>query len=196
MSGDVTKLLQRWGDGDTEAFEALIPLVYDELRKLAASHLQRERGGHTLQPTGLVHEAYMRLSDRPTGSWRGRAQFYAVASQVIRRVLVDHARSRLRQKRGGGVPHLMIIDSAIDWPDQRSVQITQLEDALLALAELDETQARIVELRFFTGLTIEKTAEVLEMSPASVKRAWSSARAWLLLELGGTASAAASHATG
>ena len=124
MSGDVTKLLQQWGDGDSDAFEALIPLVYDELRKLAAAHLRQERGGHTLQPTGLVHEAYMRLTDRPTGNWKGRAQFYAVASQVIRRVLVDHARGRLRQKRGGGARHLVLIDSGVDWPIERSIQIT------------------------------------------------------------------------
>ncbi|NKB89123.1 MAG: sigma-70 family RNA polymerase sigma factor [Acidobacteria bacterium] len=196
MSGDVTRLLQQWGDGDSDAFETLIPLVYDELRKLAAAHLRNERGGHTLQPTGLVHEAYMRLTDRPTGNWKGRAQFYAVASQVIRRVLVDHARGRLRQKRGGGTRHLVLIDAGVDWPIERSIQIDRLEDALDALAVLDATQARIVELRFFTGLTIDEAADVLDLSPATVKRSWSSARAWLLRELGGPSPAPARRATG
>jgi len=185
MSEDVTQLLQRWGDGDADAFEQLMPLVYDELRKLAAGHLQKERDDHTLDPTGLVHEAYMRLVDRPTGNWKGRKQFYAVASQVIRRVLIDHARARLRDKRGGGARHLVAVDPSVEWPLQRSIQITELDDALTSLSDLDETQGRIVELRFFTGLTIEETAELMELSPATVKRAWSSARAWLLQELGG-----------
>jgi len=189
MAEEITRLLQSWGDGDAEAFEKLMPLVYDELRKLAAGHLRSERDDHTLDPTGLVHEAYLRMVDRPTGNWQSRRQFYAVASQVIRRVLIDHARARLRDKRGGGARHLLAIDPAMEWPLARSVQITELDDALNALNDLDETQARIVELRFFTGLTIEETADVLEMSPATVKRAWSSARAWLLSELGGPPSA-------
>lgn len=186
VAGDITALLQRWGDGDHGAFEALMPLVYDELRKLAAAHLQHERDDHTLQPTGLVHEAYMRLVNRSTGNWKSRGQFYSVASQVIRRVLVDHARARTRKKRGGGSRHQSLsLDPGLDWPIDRSVQLLELEDALTALSSLDETQGRIVELRFFTGLTIEETADVMEMSPATVKRSWSSARAWLLLHLGG-----------
>lgn len=182
MAGDVTELLERWAGGDEDAFRSLTPLVYDEMRKLASGHLKDERANHTLQPTGLVHEAYMRLVHRQTGNWKSRAQFYSVASLVIRRILVEHARSRLRLKRGGGTT--IFVDATIDWPVERSVQLTNLDDALDSLAKLDASQSRIVELRFFTGLSIEETADVLELSPATVKRRWSSARAWLLRELG------------
>lgn len=188
MPGEVTELLERWSEGDEEAFRALTPLVYEEMRKLAAAHLRDERTNHTLQPTGLVHEAYIRLVHRPTGNWKSRAQFYAVASQVIRRILVEHARARLRLKRGGGQT-TVFLDSTVEWPVQRSIQLTALDDALTALAELDPEQSRIVELRFFTGLSIADTATVLDVSPATVKRHWSSARAWLIRELGLTASA-------
>ena len=183
VGGDVTELLQRWAEGDEEAFRSLTPLVYDEMRKLASAQLKDERTNHTLEPTGLVHEAYMRLVHRQTGNWRSRAQFYSVASLVIRRILVEHARARLRLKRGGGTISIFL-DATVDWPIERSVQLTNLDDALDALAKLDESQSRIVELRFFTGLSIEETATVLELSPATVKRRWASARAWLLLELG------------
>lgn len=188
MPGEVTELLERWSEGDEEAFRALTPLVYEEMRKLAAAHLRDERTNHTLQPTGLVHEAYIRLVHRPTGNWKSRAQFYAVASQVIRRILVEHARARLRLKRGGGQT-TVFLDATIDWPVQRSMQLTALDDALNALAVLDPEQSRIVELRFFTGLSIADTATVLDVSPATVKRHWSSARAWLIRELGLTATA-------
>jgi RNA polymerase sigma factor (TIGR02999 family) len=189
VPGEVTELLERWGDGDEDAFRALTPIVYEEMRKLAAVHLRDERTNHTLQPTGLVHEAYIRLVHRPTGNWKSRAQFYAVASQVIRRILVEHARARLRLKRGGG--HTTVfLDATVDWPVQRSLQLTDLDDALESLAALDPEQSRIVELRFFTGLSIADTAKVLDVSPATVKRRWSSARAWLIRELGLTGTAA------
>lgn len=182
VAGDVTQLLQRWAEGDEDAFRTLTPLVYDEMRKLASGQLKDERTNHTLQPTGLVHEAYMRLVHRQTGNWKSRAQFYAVASLVIRRILVEHARSRLRLKRGGGTT--IFVDATVDWPDERAIHLTRLDDALDSLAKLDPSQSRIVELRFFTGLSIEETADVLELSPATVKRRWASARAWLLRELG------------
>lgn len=185
MPGEVTVLLRRWSEGDQRAFAELTPLIYDELRKLASAQLKGERSDHTLQPTTLAHEAYLKLVHRVTGNWQSRTQFYAVASQVIRRVLVDHARARLRQKRGRGAK-LVTIDPSLDWPVDESIQITRLEDALEALATLDPVQSRIVELRFFTGLTIEETADVLKRSPATVKRAWASARAWLLCELATT----------
>jgi RNA polymerase sigma factor (TIGR02999 family) len=183
VSGEVTELLERWGAGDEEAFRVLTPLVYEEMRKLASAHLRDERTNHTLEPTGLVHEAYIRLVHRPTGNWKSRTQFYAVASQVIRRILVEHARARLRLKRGGGQT-TVFLDSSVDWPVQRSLQLTTLDDALKSLAVLDPDQSRIVELRFFTGLSIADTATVLDVSPATVKRHWSSARAWLIRELG------------
>jgi RNA polymerase sigma factor (TIGR02999 family) len=182
VGGDVTELLQRWAEGDEDAFRSLTPLVYDEMRKLASGQLKDERTNHTLQPTGLVHEAYMRLVHRQTGNWKSRSQFYSVASLVIRRILVEHARARLRLKRGGGTT--IFVDATVDWPVERSVQLTHLDDALDSLAKLDASQSRIVELRFFTGLSIEETADVLELSPATVKRRWASARAWLLRELG------------
>jgi len=182
VPSDITELLQRWGEGDASAFGALVPLVYEEMRKLAYGHMVEERADHTLQPTALVNEAYLRLVQRPTGNWKNRSQFYAVASQVIRRVLVDHARGRLRQKRGSG--QLTVVrDPTIDFPTERSIQLTSLDDALDALAKLDPRQARIVELRFFAGLSLEEIAEALELSLATVKRGWSSARAWLIREM-------------
>ena len=182
MAVDVTELLQRWGDGDESAFRELTPIVYDEMRKLAYAHMTDERTGHTLQPTAVVHEAYLRLAHRPTGNWKNRFQFYAVVSQVIRRILVDHARARLRQKRGGGETSI-VLDRAVDFACERSLQLAALDDALESLSKLDSRQGRIVELRFFGGLSLEETAEVMSLSPATVKRSWSSARAWLLREM-------------
>ncbi len=182
MPDNVTELLRRWSEGDESAFQALTPLVYQELKKLASVQLRDERSSHSLEPTGLAHEAYLRLVHRETGNWQNRTQFYAVASQVIRRILVEHARARLRLKRGGGTSTIFL-DPTIDWPVQRSLQLTRLDDALESLAQLDQSQSRIVELRFFTGLSIEETGEVLNISPATVKRRWASARAWLLREL-------------
>ena len=179
---EITELLQRWGAGDAEAFRVLTPLVYQELRKLATGHLRREPDGMGVQPTELVNEAYLRLVGRSTGNWQSRAQFYAVASQVIRRILIDQARGRLRGKRGGAHGTLAL-DPSIDFPVERSLHLVALDDALQALAQLDPRQSQIVELRFFGGLSLEEIAEVTGLSTATVKRSWSSARAWLLLEL-------------
>ncbi len=182
MPEEITQLLRRWGEGDMEAFHALTPLVYAELRRLAASHYGNERPGVALQPTELVHEAFLRLVDRPTGNWQSRNQFYAVASQVIRRVLIDQARARLRVKRGGS-ESTIALDDSMDFPIERSLQLTALDDALQVLAKLDARQAQVVELRFFAGLSIEDTAGVMGLSAATVKRSWNSARVWLLREL-------------
>jgi RNA polymerase sigma-70 factor, ECF subfamily len=179
---DVTQLLQAYESGDEEALARLMPLVYDELRRLAARALRRERSGHTLQPTALVHEAYVKLVDQRRAHWQCRAHFYAVASQLMRRVLVDHARARDRHKRGGAVAKVAL-DEAFHVPESRDVGLADLDDALVALAEVDSQQARVVELRYFGGLTIEETADVLAISPATVKRDWVVAKAWLQREL-------------
>ena len=184
-SDEVTQLLLRWQGGDRAALDKLLPLVYDQLHKLASRQLKRERRGHTLQPTAVVHETYLRLVDQRRANWQSRAQFFAVAAGMMRRVLVDHARSRRAAKRGGLQPHIAIedVDAGIDPP---SVDLVDLDDALDKLEQLDADQAKIVELRFFGGLTVEETAEVVRSSPATVKRDWHSAKAWLFRELGGT----------
>jgi RNA polymerase sigma factor (TIGR02999 family) len=179
---NVTRLLVDWGQGDQEALDQLAPLVYDELRRLAGNQLRRERPGHTLQSTALVHEAYLRLIDQKNVRWQNRAHFFGVASQMIRRILVDHARAHQAAKRGAGVPRLEL-DEALDAGVQRDLDLVALDDALESLGRLDPQQARIIELRFFGGLSIEETAEVIGISPATVKREWSSARAWLFREL-------------
>jgi RNA polymerase sigma factor (TIGR02999 family) len=153
-------------------------LVYDELRKLAGGYLQAERADNTLQATALVHEAYLRLVDWQNVTWQNRAHFFAVAAQVMRHILVDHAREKGAQKRGGGMTKLSL-DEALSFAQQREVDMVALDDALKELAEFDETQGKIVELRFFGGLTIEETAEALRISPATVKREWTMAKAWL-----------------
>ncbi len=181
---EVTALLLQWQAGDRQALDRLLPLVYDQLHRIADRQLRRERQGHTLQPTAVVHETYLRLVDQRRANWQSRAQFFAVAAGMMRRVLVDHARGRRAAKRGGLVPHLSIedVDAGIDPP---SVDLVDLDDALGKLEALDADQARIVELRFFGGLTVEETAEVVGSSPATVKRDWHSAKAWLFSELGG-----------
>ena len=179
---DVTKLLLRWGDGDREALDALTPLVYDELRKLAAIYLRGERPDHTLSSTALVHEAYMRLVDQRHVQWQNRNQFFGLASELIRRILVDHARARLTAKRGGQV-FKIALDEAVAAPEQKDLELVTLDDALKSLGEADPQQSRIVELRYFGGLTIEQTAEVLGISPATVKRDWVVAKAFLKREL-------------
>jgi RNA polymerase sigma factor (TIGR02999 family) len=179
---NVTRLLVDWGQGDQEALDQLAPLVYDELRRLAGNQLRRERPGHTLQSTALVHEAYLRLIDQKNVRWQNRAHFFGVASQMIRRILVDHARAHQAAKRGAGVPRLEL-DEALDAGVQRDLDLVALDDALESLGRLDPQQARIIELRFFGGLSIDETAEVIGISPATVKREWSSARAWLFREL-------------
>jgi RNA polymerase sigma factor (TIGR02999 family) len=179
---EVTQLLIDWSNGDQNAFERLLPLVYNELRKLAGRYLARERQNHTLQSTALVHEAYLRLIDQNRVQWRNRAQFFGVASQMIRRILVDHARSHHAAKRGSGALKLSL-DEAVAVPGGKDLDLVALDDALRSLAEMDEQQARIVELRFFGGLSIEETAEVLNISPATVKRDWASAKAWLYRDM-------------
>jgi RNA polymerase sigma factor (TIGR02999 family) len=187
---EVTHLLIDWSNGDQNAFEKLVPLVYGELRRLAARHLARERSDHTLQSTAVVHEAYLRLIDQKRVQWKNRAQFFGVASQMIRRILVDHARSHQAAKRGSGAIKLSL-DEAVSVPGGKDLDLVALDDALKSLAEMDEHQARIVELRFFGGLSIEETAEVLGISPATVKRDWAVSKAWLYRELtrGGVAAA-------
>lgn len=178
----VTQLLEELNGGDKAALDRLMPLVYDELHRLASRYLRKERPGHTLQATALVNEAYMRIVDQKNVSWQNRAHFFGIAAQLMRRILVDHARSRLYAKRGGGAFRLTL-DEALALPDQRDLDLVALDDALKALADLDPRQSRIVELRYFGGLTVEETAEVLGISPATVKRDWVWARTWLYKEI-------------
>jgi RNA polymerase sigma factor (TIGR02999 family) len=181
-SHNVTRLLADWSQGDREALDRLMPLVYDELRRLADSYLRRERRDHTLQPTALVHEAFVRLVGQDL-HLQNRAHFFGVAAQVMRCILVDHARARLTAKRGGEAQRLSL-EEAIDAPAPREVDLIALDDALTDLARFDPQQARIVELRYFGGLTIEEVAQVLDISPATVKREWHLARTWLHREIG------------
>ena len=180
---DITALLDDWGRGNRRALDELLPLVYAELRHIAARQLRSERDGHSLQPTALVHEAYLRLVDQRKADWRGRAHFFGVAAQVMRRILVDHARRHLAGKRGEGVRPVSI-DQALDTPGVQEIPILDLDAALDRLARLDAGLAQIVELRAFGGLTIEEAAEVLAVSPSTAKREWRTAKAWLTRELG------------
>lgn len=182
-SPDVTQILQEVSGGDRDAPARLMPLVYDELRRLADHYLRQERPDHTLQPTALVHEAYLKLIDQTRVDWQNRAHFFGVAAQLMRRILVDHARRHRASKRGG-FQQKLTLDEAVDYSQPRDVDLIALDDALNALAKLDERQSRIVELRFFGGLTIEETAEALGISPATVKVDWSMAKAWLRREIG------------
>jgi RNA polymerase sigma factor (TIGR02999 family) len=179
---EITRLLADWSNGDRQALEKLTPLVYDELRRLAARYLRQERSDHTLQSTALVHEAYMKLVGQNNVRWQNRAHFFGIAAQMIRRILVDYARARRAEKRGSGVDALSL-DEAIALPGGKDLDLVALDDALEGLAKIDERQSRLVELRFFTGLTIEETAEVLQMSVATAKRDWVSAKAWLAREI-------------
>jgi RNA polymerase sigma factor (TIGR02999 family) len=179
---DVTRLLVLWTDGNQQAMEQLLPVVYDELRKLARRYLKRERPGHTLQSTALVHEAYLRMVDQRDISWQGRAHFFGIAAQMMRRILVDHARSRDAAKRGAGACKLTL-DEGLLAPAERDINLVALDEALETLAKLDPQQGRIVELRFFAGLSIEDTAEVLKISPATVKRDWAMAKAFLTRQI-------------
>lgn len=180
--GHVTRLLREGRQGDRRALDALLPTVYEELRRLAQSYLRRERGDHTLQPTALVHEAYLRLVDQRSVDWRDRAQFFGIASEMMRRILVNHARERRAAKRGGGATRISL-DDALDFFHKRDLDLVELDDALRDLTSLDPEQGRIVELRFFGGLTVEETADVLEVSPATIKREWSLAKTWLRREM-------------
>jgi RNA polymerase sigma factor (TIGR02999 family) len=181
----VTALLQRWSAGDEAALDRLLPLVYGELRRLAASFLARERPGHTLQPTAVVHEAYLRLVDQQGVRVEDRGHFLAIAARLMRQILVDHARARDAAKRGGKTRKLTLDDGVISF--ERDPELIALDDALSSLAELDVRQSRIVEMRFFGGLSIEETAEAVGISPATVKREWDSAKAWLRREISGPA---------
>ena len=179
----VTRLLVQWADGDRQAMEELLPLVYDELRRLARSYLHRENPGHTLQSTALVHEAYLRLVDQRSSQWEGRAHFYAIASRVMRQVLVDYARRDAAARRGGKSRKLTLSEAGDVAAPSEGMDFLALDGALNTLAAVDPRQARLVELRYFGGLTIEETAEVMNLSPATVKREWTVARAWLFKEL-------------
>jgi len=174
----VTQLLLDWSKGDKAAVDKLMPLVYDELRKLARHYMGRERPGHTLQTTALVNEAYLRLIDQRSVQWQNRAHFFGIASQLMRRILVDHARSRRYAKRGGGAPHVPL-DEALVVSRGRAQEVIDVDDALTALAAVDQRKSQIVEMRFFGGLSIEETAEVLAVSPGTVMRDWTLAKAWL-----------------
>lgn len=187
-SNQVTTLLVRWREGDSEALEELMPLVYGELRRLAGHYLRKERSDHTLQSTALVHEAYLRLAGQSPPEWQNRAHFFGIAARIMRQILVEHARARDAAKRGGGACRLTL-DAAVAISDRTDVDILELDRALTGLAELDPQQSRIVELRFFGGLTIEDTSEVLGISPATVKRDWVTARAWLYRAMTGEAPA-------
>ena len=180
---EITHLLQAWRKGDDEALERLAPLVYQDLRALARSHLRRERAGHTLQATALVHEAFFKLQGQRS-PWHNREQFFAVASRIMRRVLVDHARARAAMKRGSDAPRIELEDSMAVASEARSLDLLDLDRALERLAALEPRLARVVELRYFGGLSVEEAARVLECSDRTVKRDWSFARAWLLRELG------------
>ncbi len=179
----VTRLLVQWADGDRQAMEDLLPLVYDELRRLASSYLRRENPGHTLQSTALVHEAYLRLVDQDV-NWQSRAHFFGIAAQMMRRILVDHARAKNAEKRGDGACKVTL-DEGLVSSESRDLDVLALDEALFRLAQLDKQQSQIVELRFFGGLSIEDTAEILKISPATVKRDWAMAKAWLYREMQG-----------
>lgn len=173
-----TRLLSDWTQGEREASAGLLPLVYDELRLLARGYLQQERGGHTLHATDLVHEAYLRMVDQSSVTWQNRAHFFSVAAQMMRRILVDHARRHRTEKRGGEGTRLEF-DEALFAPAVRSLDLIALDDALRDLSELNPQHGQIIELRFFGGMKIEEVAEVLDVSPRTVKREWRMARAWL-----------------
>ena len=179
---DVTEVLNQMRGGDTRAADKLLPLVYDEFRALARHYLSQERGNHTLQPTALVHEAYMKLVDQTRVDWQGRSHFFAVAAQAMRRILVDHARSRQREKRGGGRARVLL-DDAVALSPQKDEDVLALDEALERLAALDPRQAKVVELRFFGGMSVEEVAQALSVSKRTVEGDWTFARAWLSREL-------------
>jgi RNA polymerase sigma-70 factor (ECF subfamily) len=179
---DITLLLSELSRGNQAAGEALVPLVYEELKRLARSYMRKERPGHTLQTTALVHEAYVKLVSQRAANWQGRSHFFAISAQVMRRILIDHARSRLRKKRGGP-QEAVALDEALVFSPERSEELVKLDEALERLAKLDARQSRIVELRFFGGLSVEETSECLGVSAKTVKRDWSVAKAWLHGEL-------------
>jgi RNA polymerase sigma factor (TIGR02999 family) len=183
-SADVTKLLQQWSRGDAAAADRLVPIVYQQLRRMASRQLRRERDEHTLSPTALVNELYLRLVDQRRMTWQNRAQFFGVAAQLMRRILVDHARARAAEKRGAGTMLIPLSDVEQEGRDQMITDVIDVDEALERLALVDPDQVRLVELRFFAGLSVDETALVLKRSPRTVKREWRLAKAWLHRELG------------
>jgi RNA polymerase sigma factor (TIGR02999 family) len=181
---EVTRLLVDWSKGDQKALDDLMPVVFDELRSLARRYLRRERTDHTLQPTALVNEAYLRLIDQRSVQWQNRAHFFGVAAQMMRRILVDHARGHHREKRGGGAVKVTL-DEVVSLTDQGAAELVVLDEALTALGEMDERKSRVVELRYFGGLSVEETAEVLQVSANTVLRDWKLAKAWLYSRIRG-----------
>lgn len=181
---NITELLVEGSKGNKAALDQLLPFVYDELRRQAARYLRRERAGHTLQTTALIHEAYIRLIDQKKVQWQNRAQFFGIAAQLMRRILVDHARARKRSKRGGSNIQVSL-EPAMAVTQDQELDLVALDEALERLAQIDPQQSKIVELRFFSGMSVEETAEVLGISPATVKRDWSVAKAWLHREISG-----------
>lgn len=179
---EVTQLLIDWSSGNQAALDKLMPLVYEELHRLAHRYMGRERPGHTLQTSGLVNEAYLRLIDQSRVHWQNRSHFYGIAAQLMRRILVDHARSRQYGKRGGNARHVSL-DEGVIVSQERGAEVVALDEALRGLATIDERKSQIVELRFFGGLSIEETAEVLQVSPGTVMRDWTLAKAWLRREM-------------
>jgi len=182
-ASEITGMLREWSDGKPEALDKLLPLVYDELHRQAASFLRKERPGHTLQTTALIDEAYLKLIDRRDVNWESRTHFFAVAAQAMRRILVDYARAKHREKRGGDNVRLSLEDATLIATKEKAVDLIALDEALNKLAERDEQQARVVELRYFSGLSLEETAEALHVSRATVARDWEAARAWLHRQL-------------
>ncbi len=182
-SQEISRILQEWSDGGDDATNKLMPLVYDELRRQAARFIRRERDGHSMQTTGLVHEAYLKLVDQRSVNWQNRAHFYGIAAQAMKRILVDHAKARHREKRGGVAENLPLDEARFAVSNEKSVDLVELDEALTRLANLDARQARLVELKFFAGMSIDEIAEILQISPATIKREWNSAKAWLHSEI-------------
>jgi len=180
---NVTELLRQWNGGDSDVADELLPLVYDELRRRAAAYMRRERNNHTLQPTALVHEAYMKLAGQRDGNFNDREHFYAIASQVMRRILVDHAKTRHRQKRGGSSENLPLEEALLAGADATNVDLIALDEALSRLAKIDPEQERLVELRYFGGLSLDDAAKTLGISRATAAREWQVAKAWLHREM-------------
>lgn len=182
-SKQISEILRDWNGGSQETLDALLPLVYDELHKQAERFLRRERRDHTLQATALIHETYVKLIDQRDVNWQNRAHFFGIAAQAMRRILVDYAKARHREKRGGAEENLPLDEAALVVSNEKSIDLIELDEALTRLAKMDERQARIVELRYFGGLSIEETAESLRVSPATVKNDWRTAKAWLYQEI-------------
>jgi RNA polymerase sigma factor (TIGR02999 family) len=185
-SQDVTGLLIKWGEGDRGVLNQLLPAVYDELHRMAARYLHLERPDHILQPTALINEAYLRLVDQNSVKWENRAHFFGIAANLMRRILVEHARGQRAAKRGGNIVKLPLDEGMHGSPKQEEMDLVALDEALTQLAKKDSEQSRLVELRYFGGLTIEETAQVMGISPATVKRSWTISRAWLRREISRT----------